>query len=89
MRRYKALLISELPLVNQIVHSPLVTFDPCLQPSFGYASSRLRQKLFYFLARNGSDFERTTISQRKSNTTEAVANIEVDADAPREENEDQ
>ena len=34
-------------------------------------------------------FERTTISQRKSKTTEAVANRGVDADAPRGENEDQ
>jgi hypothetical protein len=34
-------------------------------------------------------YERTTISQRKSKTTEAVANRGVDADAPRGENEDQ
>ena len=34
---------------------------------------------------NGS----TTISQKKSKTTEAVANRGVDADAPRGENEDQ
>ena len=33
--------------------------------------------------------ERTTISQKKSKTTEAVANRRVDADAPRGENEDQ
>ena len=33
--------------------------------------------------------ERTTISQKKSKTTEAVANRGVDADAPRGENEDQ
>ena len=33
--------------------------------------------------------ERTTISQRKSKTTKAVANRGVDADAPRGENEDQ
>ena len=32
--------------------------------------------------------ERTTISQRKSKTTEAVANRGVDADAPCGENED-
>ena len=36
-----------------------------------------------------SFLERTTISQRKSKTTEAVANRGVDADAPRGENEDQ
>ena len=33
--------------------------------------------------------ERTTISQKKSKTTEAVANRGVDTDAPRGENEDQ
>ena len=33
--------------------------------------------------------ERTAISQKKSKTTEAVANRGVDADAPRGENEDQ
>ena len=33
--------------------------------------------------------ERESISQRKSKTTEAVANRGVDADAPRGENEDQ
>ena len=33
--------------------------------------------------------ERTTISQRKSKTTKAVANRGVDTDAPRGENEDQ
>ena len=33
--------------------------------------------------------ERTTISQRKSKTTKAVANRGVDTDAPRRENEDQ
>ena len=32
--------------------------------------------------------ERTTISQRKSKTTEAVANRGVGTDAPRGENED-
>ena len=35
-----------------------------------------------------STIERTTRSQRKSKTTEAVANRGVDADAPRGENED-
>ena len=35
-----------------------------------------------------SEMERTTISRRKSKTTEAVANRGVDADAPRGENED-
>ena len=33
--------------------------------------------------------ERTTISQRKSKTTKAVANRGVDTDAPRGEHEDQ
>ena len=33
--------------------------------------------------------QRTTISQRKAKTAEAVANRGVDADAPRGENEDQ
>lgn len=33
--------------------------------------------------------ERTTISQKKSKTTEAVANRGVDTDAPRGENGDQ
>ena len=35
----------------------------------------------------GKKGERTTIIQRKSKTTEAVANRGVDADAPRGENE--
>ena len=42
----------------------------------------------YFLAKFRFDIERTTISQKKSKTTEAVANRGVDTDAPRGENED-